>query len=301
MEQLRDQLKTNRPALSESTIKTYLSLLKNLYKKINGSGDGNMLKWYEGNLDKVLSFVKDDSTNVRKTKLAVIVSLLSHKPQDKHFTQLREMMLKDANDYNASLRDQKLTTKQQDNWMTMEEIMKIWRDLYKRSAPFLKKDKLTKPQWNEVLNLVLLSLYVLQPPRRSQDYAVMLTKDYNKETDNYYDGKVFAFNKYKTKKTYGEQIIKVAPKLNTMLKQWVKINHYPTLLATYGGRPLSVSRITILLNAIFGKNISTTMLRHIYLTDQYKDVPALNKMDELAKEMGHSTEQALETYVKKKR
>lgn len=299
MDQLRDQLKKNRPNLSESTMKTYLSLLKNLYKKINGSGSGDMLKWYENNLEEVLSFVKDNSTNVRKTKLAVIVSLLSHRPEDKTFTKLREMMLKDANDYNASLRDQKLTDKQQNNWMTQAQVMDVWKDLYKRNGPFLKKDKLTKAQWNDVLNLILLSLYVLQPPRRSQDYAVMLTKGYNKETDNYYDGKVFAFNKYKTKKTYGEQVIKVSPKLNAILKQWVRLNPHANLLSTYVGKPLSVSRITLLLNAIFGKNVSTTLLRHIYLTDQYKNVPALSKMDETAMSMGHSTEQALE-YVKKR-
>ena len=300
MEQLKQQLKKNRPNLTDSTVKTYLSILSNMYKKINGSGSTDMLKWFEKNIPKILELVKDNPATTRKTKLAVIVSLLSHRPEDDDFKQLRTMMLDDATKYNSSLRDQKLTEKQKNNWMTMEEVMAVWKDLYKRNAPLLKKEKLTRPQWADVLNLVLLSLYVLQPPRRSQDYAFMLTKDYDKDTDNYYDGKMFYFNRYKTYKKYGEQIVKVSPKLNLILKKWVKINTYHHLLATYGGKPLSVSRITILLNGIFGKNVSTTMLRHIFLTNQYKDMPALKKMDELAKEMGHSTDQALETYVKKK-
>lgn len=297
MESLRDQLKKNRPNLSETTIKTYLSILSSLYKKINGTGD--MLKWYETNLPKVLDYVKDDKTTSRKTKLAVMVSLLSHKPEDKSYSRLKEMMVQDATKYSESLRGQNLTEKQKKNWMTQDEVMKVWKDLYKQASPFLKKEKLTKPQWNEALDLILLSLYVLQPPRRSKDYAMMKTKDYDDNTDNFYDGKKFYFNQYKTAKNYGEQSVKVSPKLNAMLKQWLKINKHPTLLATYVGKPLSVSRMTLLLNAIFGKNVASSMLRHIFLTDQYKDVPGLNKMDQLAEDMGHSVNEALTTYVKK--
>lgn len=295
MDSLRAQLKTNRPNLSDSTIKTYLSLLSNLYKKINGSGD--MLQWFERNIPKVMDFVKNDTTNSRKTKLAVMISLLSHK-DEKDLSKLREMMLNDATKYNENLRDQQLTEKQKKNWMTQEEVQRVWKELYKQNAPFLKKEKLTKPQWNGVLNLILLSLYVLQPPRRSKDYAMMKTKDYDDKTDNFYDGKKFFFNQYKTAKKYGEQSVKVSTKLNTILKQWLRFNKHPTLLATYVGKPLSVSRITLLLNSIFGKNVASSMLRHIYLSSQYKDIPALKKMDQTAKEMGHSTDQALE-YVKR--
>ena len=40
------------------------------------------------------------------------------------------------------------------------------------------------------------------------------------------------------------------------------------------------------------------MLRHIYLTNVYKDVPKINQMQDLANEMGHSVSTALE-YVKR--
>jgi hypothetical protein len=39
------------------------------------------------------------------------------------------------------------------------------------------------------------------------------------------------------------------------------------------------------------------MLRHIYLSNIYKDMPALKKMEQTAEQMGHSLNQALE-YVK---
>ena len=40
------------------------------------------------------------------------------------------------------------------------------------------------------------------------------------------------------------------------------------------------------------------MLRHIYLTDTYKDIPEINKMENLAKDMGHSVSTAME-YIKR--
>jgi hypothetical protein len=40
------------------------------------------------------------------------------------------------------------------------------------------------------------------------------------------------------------------------------------------------------------------MLRHIYLTNKYKDIPALSKMEEVAADMGHSVSTAME-YIKK--
>jgi hypothetical protein len=56
--------------------------------------------------------------------------------------------------------------------------------------------------------------------------------------------------------------------------------------------------IALALNKIFSKGVSVNMLRHSYLTEKYKDVPALNDMLTTAKQMGHSLGQAFE-YVKK--
>ena len=61
---------------------------------------------------------------------------------------------------------------------------------------------------------------------------------------------------------------------------------------------LSLPQITRIWNKIFGKNISTSMIRHIYLTDVYKDVPQINKMENLADQMGHSVSTAME-YIKR--
>ena len=70
------------------------------------------------------------------------------------------------------------------------------------------------------------------------------------------------------------------------------------MIYSRNGNKLSCPQITRMLNKIFGKKISTSMLRHIYLTNIYKDVPQINKMENLANEMGHSVSTAVE-YIKR--
>ena len=79
-----------------------------------------------------------------------------------------------------------------------------------------------------------------------------------------------------------------------MLKRYVKLlgnNEY--LLTTKKGDYLTSSYLTKILNRIFGVNISTSMLRHIYLSEKYKNVPALADMEKTAHDMGHSVNEAL--------
>ena len=47
------------------------------------------------------------------------------------------------------------------------------------------------------------------------------------------------------------------------------------------------------------KLIGASALRSIFLSDMYKDMPKLQKMEEVAAKMGHSVNTALTRYVKK--
>jgi uncharacterized protein YneF (UPF0154 family) len=70
------------------------------------------------------------------------------------------------------------------------------------------------------------------------------------------------------------------------------------MLYSTNGNKLSSPQINRILNYAFSKNISTNMLRHIYLTEQYKNVPKITEMENLAEQMGHSSSQAME-YMKR--
>jgi hypothetical protein len=50
------------------------------------------------------------------------------------------------------------------------------------------------------------------------------------------------------------------------------------MLYSTNGNKLTSPQVTRILNKVFDKNVSSSMLRHIYLTNKYKDIPALSKM-----------------------
>jgi len=135
-------------------------------------------------------------------------------------------------------------------------------------------------------------------PRRSLDYGLCKIKGYDIKTDNFYKNGKFYFNKYKTAERYGTQSIDVPKDLQILIKKWIKINPTDYLLFSSNKNHLSSSQITRMLNKILGKQTSTDILRHIYLTNYYKDVPAIEDMQKLSTSMGHSINQSM-LYAKK--
>jgi integrase len=121
----------------------------------------------------------------------------------------------------------------------------------------------------------------------------------DKEKDNYIDKNDFVFNAYKTSKNGSiQQRVPIPKTLKALLNKAIKVNKYDYLLVSTTGEKLSSIIITQRLNKLFGSKTSTSMLRHIYLSNVYKDVPALKEMKELADNMGHDVSTALQ-YVKK--
>ena len=126
---------------------------------------------------------------------------------------------------------------------------------------------------------------------------MMIRGDIDKTKQNYIDKNEFVFNSYKTSKK-GEQRVAIPKELKTILNKYIKINKTNHLLVNANGEKMSGTSVTHRLNRIFGSPTSTSMLRHIYLSNIYKDVPALKQMTDLADEMGHDVSTALQ-YVKK--
>ena len=61
---------------------------------------------------------------------------------------------------------------------------------------------------------------------------------------------------------------------------------------------MNQTQVTQMLHGFFGKPVSTSLLRHIYLTGKYGNIPALKEMEKTAEAMGHSLQESLQ-YVKK--
>ena len=68
-------------------------------------------------------------------------------------------------------------------------------------------------------------------------------------------------------------------------------------MKTFYNEPIEKSQeITRILNKIFGKNIGSSMLRNMYLSNKYSNV--IDELKSDTKDMGTSVDVALSTYIK---
>ncbi len=300
---IEDQLKENRPNLSAGSIRTYASIIKSLGKALDVKIEkpSDVVSKHKA----ILKHFEAVPANVRKTRLAgLIVFLGKDKEAEDAVEAFRELMMADKKQSDEADKDQKMTEKQKEAWMPWQDVLEAYEVLKKEVTPLLKRNSLDKKQFARVQLFVLLSLLVLIPPRRSLDWTAFKLREVDKDTDNFLGTvkrkPVLVFNSYKTAGKTGQQTVEVPKALYLILKRWQELNPHEWLLMNYGQTGnISPTQLTQLLYGFFGRNVSTTMLRHIFLTERYKDVPALKEMEATAEAMGHSLNQAFVSYVKK--
>jgi hypothetical protein len=287
---LANQIQSNRAKLSASSVKTYVSILSSLHKSMNASGDS--IEWFSDHVDDIIKHLENKGDVSKKTILSALYVLTG---DDKY----REIMMKTMKIVNDRNKEQKMSPTQSENWISTDKVKSVYDDLHEKAMKMLSKKSsiLDESVLMEFLLVAVLSGQVI-PPRRSLDYALMKIRNYDVKTDNYFKGNKFYFNKYKTSDTYGLQVIDLPPHFCKMLRQWIKINQTDFLLYGSTKQRLTSLQINRVLNKAFNGKVSTNLLRHIYLSNIYKDIPAISEMDELAREMGHSRAQAME-YIKR--
>jgi hypothetical protein len=294
---LGDSIKTTRN-LSDSTITLYMKYLCIL----NGKKAFNNLSFLK-KTDEVAKILTEYSANTVKTIYSALVSCLStvkdNRAYKKTYEHYHQMMMGCAKVYNE--RDTtKKTEKEEKNWVSWEDVLKIRHELNNKVVAFDGKKTLTASEYNTLLEWTILSLYTIVPPRRNADYIYMyVTHNPNPEDKdkNYLVlGKKpeFIFNKFKTAKAYGSQRIEVPSELMLVLNTFLA--HHPTmtgreepvkLLVDYKGAPMTaINTITRILNKVFGKNVGSSMLRHSFLSDKFGKVE--QEREVVADEMGHN-------------
>jgi integrase len=285
--------------IAESTATQYLQTLH----KLNGGKPFNNLAWTKkyDDVQKIIDTYAVSTQGNQYMVLSSALSLFNGKATYKGaYNYWRDKMMEARKERDAQPLHEK-SEKQEENWLTWEEVDKKKSGLSEDISSFLSSKHLTATQFDKLLHFVVLSLYTDIQPRRNQDYLDMyvvkkLGKDYDK-TKNYYDVATqrFIFNKYKTAKKHGEQVEEVPEPLQATLKTY--LSHHPLakskakefkLLVKPDGSPLNtVNSITRILNRIFGKKIGSSMLRHSYLSSKYGNV--MKEMEDDAEAMGHTT------------
>lgn len=313
----KDIIIKNRPLLGSNTLKTYMASIRKVQSIVSVPAN-TMEALIKNRVEIVEQLGEVQSPMVRKSKVSVIITILDDKHDD-HSEELdealkyyRKVMTQDAAKVNDKELTQELSEKQKENLISQEEVMKVYNQVKAEALPLTKKQSLTRKQFETLQSYVLLSMYVLIPPRRSMDYAMFKIRNFDERADsvdnymiNFNRNKkkglsTFVFNTYKNSKRLGRQLVENIPKqLEKIIDMWKSYNKSDYLLINNQGNAVSQSRIASWLNDMFGgRNISTSMLRHIYLTDKYKDVD-LQDLTDTAHAMGQTDIRRTLKYVNK--
>ena len=271
MDKLKDVLKQKRPNLSDKSINTYASVLKTIMKNLEFD-DVKQLD----NDKKVLEYLKEMKPNTRKTRLSALFVLTENEAYKKH-------MLEDVNAYNNSMKSQVKNDKEIENWITKDELFEIYNTLKKDTNVLFRKKNKTMTDLQDIQSFVMLSLFVLLPPRRALDYSEMKITNIDKKSDNYIKGNNLVFNIYKTSKQKGQQVLAIPKELKSILNKWIKNNTTDYLLFDNKGNKLTSVKINQRFKKLFGKSFSVNMFRKLYLSDKYSNT--MTEMKNLEKDM----------------
>jgi hypothetical protein len=283
-DKLLERLKEKRPNLSQSSLKTYVSILVSLHKKLEGD---NTLGFFNDFKEIIKHIQQLEKAQSKKTALSALFVLTG-------ISEYQEEMNKNIKVVNDFYKEQKNDPERQKKLKSFAEIVAIHEQIKAR----YKKN----PTMNNRMDLLISYLVsgVLGeelPPRRVLDYSTMKIRNYA-ENENYIKGGKFFFNQFKTKDRYGSQVISIPKELNTFINKWKQINEGSDyLLLNEDEKPFTSTALSKKISRMFDGN-SMDMLRSIFLSHYYKDMPQLKNMEALASKMGHSVSAALNYYVK---
>ena len=283
---ITELLKKKRPNLSDNSLRSYTSTLANLPKKC---GLDDSIKSLH-NTEHILKELKDIEPNKRRSIMAALF-VITECPE------IKKTMDSDMTITNKNYRLQKKSETEKENWVNWNtDVLGKYNEMKQTANALFKLKTINPDQLYELSKFVLLSLYVLMPPRRIVDYSLLkFGKAKNADKDfNYVNKDSIVFNQYKTKKAYGQQTFSLPLELQMILKKWKTYCSSDFVITNRSGDNdgFSSNGITKMLNNIFEpKEVSCNLLRHSYITEFLKTDRTLAECDDLAAHMAHSVGQ----------
>lgn len=307
-EEIYAKFTTLKPNAKLTTIKTYMSNLdrvKTLLKKkdYNFVNDVETIKTID-NMDK-------SYTTKRNYFNSLIIFLQAYEyPKEviDEYVAARDL---GNEEYEEAQESGKISDKQSENFVDKKTITDMINKMGEKLKGVKFTDTYTQSQFNLLQKYVLFNIYIRLPLRN--DVAGMITinkRQYNKlklddkVSNNYLvnssQGMFMVLNEYKTSAKYAEKVIQMPKDLQRLLKSYIKVNGLGVLFKSNRGNAYTRNQLSQLFlttsQEYLGKNISTTLMRKIYLSDKYAHVK-----EEMAKDahvMGHSVATQQKIYVK---
>ena len=153
--------------LADSSIKLYLRTLE----KLNDNKPLKNLNFLK-NSDKIMKSIEHLKPNTVRNYLIAVSSVLgldkSTKPKQKLYNTYFNLMM----NMNKTLKEvEHSNTKsdtQQKNWIDWNDVIEQYNTLEQKVNTFKGKKIITEAEYNTLLQYMILSLYVLLPPRRNE-------------------------------------------------------------------------------------------------------------------------------------
>lgn len=264
---ITQQLKDKRPEISDSSLRTYTSLLKALHKRVFGDSPITMKNFEK--TQTIIDDIKDRPVSTRKTILSALYVLTE-------IPRYNELMREWIAEYRNDTEKREMSDKQKASFRygaslkTQDEIHEIVSQYKKRADLLYKKAGRNVRDVQDIQDYIILclttGLYI--QPRRSE-WVKFKISDISPDDDNFIrGGKEFVFNDFKTAKSKGQQVLEIPPELRRILKKWLAINPTQWLLHDVSGNSLNATKLNQRLVKIFGKSGSVNMLTHSYLSSK---------------------------------
>jgi len=283
--------KRNLPA----EVKAELRKLLNDNKNINEDLILDEMNYINNNIDITIDKLRTHyiNNNSFKAYINILTVISSHlKTIDKRIYQT---LSKVAIYINDMVRD-----KRKDNVLDVEDHNKIIN--LDKTNVFMNIGKLHK-----IDDILLYSLYTLQPARRLDYRNIKITTETNinklNDTSTNYliitsNPYKFVFNDYKTYKIYGQQVIPIEDKeLIIIIDHYInekklKNNDYLFSLSRDKrqviSEPVFSKKISDVFMKVYGIPISVRFLRMSWTTHFYKTNPTVKQIEEFSYKMAHS-------------
>lgn len=276
--------------VSKSSANLYLRTFKKMSSKLSEED----LK----NPETILEEFEDLKPATKRTYLLSVMRVLGAegKLTEKEYDVLGKAYVEMTKDME---RERKKTSRETPQ-IDFKQKVKILNEQIKDTKSEKKLEKLLQDK-------LIVLIHSEIATRRAMDWYDMVldfesTKTIKEDDDfkeNYYNGKVFIFKKYKTNKKHGVQVVKPTKRIQRTIKLLMDLREETDedeeeyLFINNKGKKFTQPSWNKTLVRVLG--VGTNTLRKIY-ANTHIDTLAVRKAMEVAKEMGHTIETAQQDY-----
>lgn len=322
-DEVKEKIDSSRN-IKASTLKSYIGNLKKIFKEIGAKEikKSKPLEWID--MEGVLDYLDGKSDHTVRNMLNSLIIYVELFDNNK---ELLEELKELHNEYRKTIEDNYKagvkSDKQENNWMSMSELLKVVRKLKREldEREVFEKSKISMSDLNLLQRWVISFLYAgdpdNHPPTRLENYSEMKVIDKSKYDDmsksvkddfNWLvvenkKNKKFVFNKYKTADKYGSVEIPLSKPMNAVMNIWLKYKpEGEYLLSNYrNNKKISSNNLGKIVGDIFtikGKTATANLIRSMFVSEKYPKEKSLEQQS-TAKKMGHSVSVQNNVYSKK--